>query len=78
MIDEGPSPEDLERFSDATAYCPDCGAEMWDQAEICPACGAAVGGGTLSRPPLEHWLRRRWLILVAMAALAAFLLAVLI
>ncbi len=76
MIDEDPSPEDVERFSSETAYCPSCGAEIWDQAEHCPQCGDAVGGQTISRPPLEHWWRRRWLILIVVAALLAFLLMV--
>ncbi|MHC4128684.1 MAG: zinc ribbon domain-containing protein [Planctomycetota bacterium] len=74
MIDEDPSPEDLQRFGHDTAYCPACGAEIWDQAELCPSCGDLVGGRTDSRPPLESWLRRRWLILVAIGALVAFLL----
>ena len=72
--DEGPSPDDLARFGSDTAFCPECGDEVWDQAEFCPSCGAHVGGDTLTRPPAETWLRRRWLILVALLALAAFLL----
>ena len=75
--DEGPSPEDIERFSGETAYCPQCGAEVWDQAERCPACGEAVGGDVSSRPPLERWWRQRWVLLVALLALVAFLIAVL-
>ena len=74
MRDEDPSPDDLERFGHDSGYCPDCGAEIWDQAEFCPSCGGHVGGRTLGRPPLESWLRQRWLILVAAAALAAFVL----
>ena len=74
MRDEDPSPGDLERFGHDSAYCPECGAEIWDQAEFCPACGGQVGGRTLGRPPLDTWLQRRWLILVAVAALAAFIL----
>jgi hypothetical protein len=74
MRDEDPSPDDLERFGNDTGYCPDCGAEIWDQAEFCPACGGHIGGRTLGRPPLEAWMQRRWLIVVALAALVAFLL----
>jgi uncharacterized membrane protein YvbJ len=73
MIDEDPSPQDLDRFGHDTAYCPACGGEIWDQAEFCPSCGDQVGGRTSSRPPLESWLRRRWLILVAIGALVALL-----
>jgi hypothetical protein len=76
MIDEDPSPQDLERFGRDTAYCPLCGAEIWDQAELCPSCGGHVGGETTGRPPLEAWLRRRWLLLVVVAALVAFVIAV--
>ncbi len=78
MIDEDPSREDIERFGGESAWCPECGQEVWDLAEFCPACGAQVGSRTLSRPPVEAWLARRWLVLVAIAALAAFLAAVLL
>jgi hypothetical protein len=47
--DEGPSPEDLRRFGSATAYCPDCRAEIWDQADVCPKCYAYLGGDTARR-----------------------------
>jgi hypothetical protein len=63
-IDEDPSPEDIERFSDATAYCPDCGAEVWDQADVCPKCFAYLGGDTATRSPMQEWFRRRWILLV--------------
>jgi predicted amidophosphoribosyltransferase len=78
MIDEDPSPDDLERFGHDTAHCPACGAEIWDLAELCPACGAAVGGRVVRRPPVEDWFRRRWLILVAIGAVVAFLAYVLL
>ena len=78
MIDEDPSPDDLERFGHDTAHCPACGAEIWDLAELCPTCGATVGGRVTSRPPVEDWFRRRWLILVAIGAVVAFLAYVLL
>lgn len=74
MVDEGPSADDLDRFSDELAFCPDCGSRIWDQAEICPVCGSLVGGRTTGRPPVDGWLRRRWLVLVAIIALIAFVL----
>lgn len=73
MIDEGPSVEDLERFSHEAAHCPDCGAEVWDQADVCPKCFAYLGGATSSRPPMENWLRRRWTLLVIIALIIAML-----
>ena len=76
MHDEGPSPEDIERFSHEDAFCPACGEEIWDQAEFCPACRAPIGGQTTFRPPAESWFRNRWMVLVAIIALIAFLLLI--
>ncbi len=74
MLDEqGPSPEDLRRFSGTTAYCPECGSKVWDQAEVCPSCGTYLGGDTSTQPPIERWFRRRWMILVVLVMLAALL-----
>ena len=73
MIDEGPSSEDLESLDRDTGYCSECGAEIWDQADICPICGFALTRGTLSRPPVEDWWRRRSISLVALLTAAAFL-----
>lgn len=75
--DEGPSPDDIERFSGETAYCPRCGAEVWDDAGACPACGAVLGGDTSAVHPITGGLRRRWLMLVAAIVLLAFVLAIL-
>ncbi|MFG0258335.1 MAG: hypothetical protein ACF8GE_10575 [Phycisphaerales bacterium JB043] len=36
--DEGPSPEDLVRFSRETTVCPACGSEVYDEASVCPSC----------------------------------------
>ena len=64
MIDEDPSDEDIERFDRETAFCPDCGEEVWDQAEICPKCHAFIGGQTLTRQPIERWVSRRAMMLI--------------
>jgi len=69
MIDEGPSSEDIERFSDDTGHCPFCAAEIWDQAEVCPSCKNYIGGDTLSRHPVEHWWRQKWVVIVVVAVL---------
>ena len=76
MIDEGPSPEDIQRFSDETGYCHHCGAEIWDQAEQCPRCKTYQQFGVRSRPPLEEWFRKRWVLFVVIVVLIAFLLIV--
>ena len=74
-LDLGPGPEDLRRFGGETACCPECGREVWDQAEVCPACGAYLAGATTSRPPRRQGFRRRLLILAALLAMAALILA---
>lgn len=53
-------------------YCPECGAEVWDQAEICPRCRAIIGGDILHRPPVERWWRGRWRAIIVVAILVAF------
>lgn len=73
MRDEGPSPDDLSRFSSDAAYCPDCGEQIYDQAEWCPECGACIGGQTSSRPPVVADFRQRWMLLVIIIVLLAFL-----
>lgn len=74
MRDEGPSPEDIERFSREHAWCPECGEEIWDQAEFCPACGQYLAGKVASRSPDEGKMRSKWIIVVAIIVLIAFLL----
>jgi hypothetical protein len=77
-IDEDPSPQDLARFEDDTAFCPECGERVWDDCPSCPACGSWIEGQTIARPPLERQIRGRLLVLVALAALAALLVALLL
>ena len=36
--------DDLDRFAGEIGYCPDCGAEIWDEAWQCPHCHAVVEG----------------------------------
>ncbi len=74
-MDEGPSQADLDRFGgdDQTAWCPQCGAEVWDDAEYCPECGDLIGGRTSSRPPVDREMRQRWITLVVGLVLLGFL-----
>lgn len=73
--EEGPSPEDLARFGDAaereTGFCPDCGAEIWDQADVCPKCFTYLGGRVASKPPFNQWLKDRWKTFVVIAVILA-------
>jgi len=76
MKDEGPSAEDLARFNRDHGYCPECGAEIWDQAPYCPECSEYIAGRTSARPPVERWWRWRWMLLVVIIVLIAFFLRV--
>jgi hypothetical protein len=73
VIDEDPSDEDVEHFSGDTAFCPDCGAEVWDGAEVCPECGAYIADTISTRPPIQQWFRTKWFVLVIIALLIAML-----
>ncbi|MBX3383227.1 MAG: hypothetical protein KF864_06935 [Phycisphaeraceae bacterium] len=42
-IDEGPSEQDIERFSDVTTQCPECRAALYDDVSLCWKCGYALG-----------------------------------
>lgn len=72
-LDDGPSDEDLARFSGEQAHCPACGAEIWDDAAICPQCGEVLDGDTSRSTPLDAWWRRRWKLLLVILLLASLL-----
>lgn len=63
---DGPSPEDLDRFGDEFQTCPNCGASVYDQAELCARCGHAFNQRPGGLP--------MWAILTAIAVLGAFVL----
>jgi len=67
--DEHPSSEDLERFGGDTALCPECGAEVWDEADVCPKCFAYLGGDTFRRSRIPPAVRM-WIIIALVAAMA--------
>jgi hypothetical protein len=65
--DEGPSDADLERFSSVTRECPECGAELYDDAEVCWKCGHAFSSA-------PNWPTKAWVWIVAAGAIAALML----
>ena len=73
--DEGPSSDDLDRFGDesptADARCPDCGAEVWSEADVCPKCFAFLGGDL--RPAGGGPFAGRWRTVVVWALIVATL-----
>ena len=75
-IDEGPSSEDIDRLDHESALCPDCGAEVWDAAEVCPKCFAYIGGNAVARPkqPSRAWLRMAMIVVLAVGLLVVSLL----
>ncbi len=64
---DAPQPEDVERFSDVTQTCPECGKDLFDDAEVCWNCGCAVSEARTraARPPL-------WALIAGALALAGF------
>lgn len=71
MPDGDPLPQDIERFSSDRAICPECGAEVWDQADVCPSCYSYISGEVSGRNPVERWWRRQWMVLVVIALIVA-------
>ena len=67
--DEYPDEADSDDET-ATARCPQCGAEVYEDAEYCPACDSYItpGDNALSNKPL-------WWILLGLAGIVAALLA---
>lgn len=71
--DGGPSDADIERFSSEVAHCPECGAEVWDDAVKCPECFAIIDGATMRHSPLQAWWRNRWLVALVVLLIVAML-----
>jgi len=71
--DEGPSQEDIERFSqDETGFCPHCGEEIWDDASSCPSCHEWLRDGTTHQNPIAGEFNKRWLTLITLIVLTMF------
>jgi len=75
--DEGPSEQDRARFADAAGYCPSCGREVYDDADLCPGCGSWITGEVASEPPLNRELQGRFRTIVVVAVLLGFVAVVL-
>ena len=72
-IDEDPSDADLERLDHESAFCPDCGAKIWDACEVCPSCYAYLGGNTSHRSKLQNWVNAKVIIVIVVLLLIALL-----
>ena len=69
--DEDPSEEDQERFGDdrvSTGYCPDCGGQVFDDAEVCPKCFAFISGQVKAQRPRRKGLfHEQWMVVLIVA-----------
>jgi uncharacterized membrane protein YvbJ len=72
-LDERPSQEDIERFSkDEMGYCPNCGDEIWDDANHCNSCGEWVSGNTLHQDPVTRSVNKKLILMITVLVLIAF------
>ncbi len=53
---EGPSEEDLARFSDVTVTCKGCGTELLDDVSECWKCGRPVAAAGTHETGLPTWV----------------------
>jgi len=68
--DEYPDEDDLDDELTETVPCPECGAEIYEDAVQCPVCGAYVTAET------GIWSGRpSWWILLGLAGILAVILA---
>ncbi|MDP6541907.1 MAG: zinc ribbon domain-containing protein [Phycisphaerales bacterium] len=73
MPDEGPSQEDIERFSrNETGFCPNCGEEVWDDSTQCNSCGFWLQEGTSSRHPVNDIFRKQSFAIIGVIVIIAF------
>ena len=57
VLDEG---EDADQSD--TGYCPDCGAEIYDAADVCPKCFTWINGETVRHPKARRRERIRGIV----------------
>ena len=74
--DEGPQPDDIERFGHDDGYCPECGNRVSDYADLCPNCNAWITGDVLPEPPIERGLRKRIRLFVIGTILVGFVITI--
>ena len=55
-----------QRRSSETGYCPECGAEIYDAADICPKCFTWIDGNTTHRRPRRMRSSLRVAVVVAL------------
>jgi len=67
--DEYPDEDDLDDETSETLPCPECGAEVYDDAVRCPACGAYITFDTRPLSGQPAW----WIVLGLLAAILAIL-----
>jgi len=69
-LDEREEPNDFDRESDDDASvavpCPNCGQDVYEDADRCPYCGEYITASTSARRPT-------WLIIAAILALLGVL-----
>lgn len=74
---EEPSIEDLERFGHQSAYCPTCGAEVWDDAQHCSDCGAYFEMASPD-PPVVRDMKRAWRTTAVLVGAVSFVVLVIV
>ncbi|MBT4531160.1 MAG: hypothetical protein HOC27_08135 [Phycisphaerae bacterium] len=71
--DEGPSQEDIERFStNETGFCPHCNEEIWDDASQCPECDYWLKDGTVHQNIEVRAFKKKFFILIIITLLICF------
>jgi len=65
-----PSDEDVERFGSAVRTCPECGKEVFDDAEICYHCGCAFEGTTEGTTKSARWVVATVIVVIIAFAVA--------
>lgn len=64
---------DRARFSSDTAYCPECGATVLDDADICPKCFTWIAGDTSRHGPAKRATAARFRAAVVWILIAVLL-----